>query len=146
MDHIAYTVQRNEISVVLDAVQAEWHTNDCDYQNLGYKVRDQKGYHADLPNDINFELRKKMVLQLEEMGVPVKYHHAEVGSSGQMEIEVCFGNLLEMADRTMLLKYVVKNMALAHQKPLLLCLNLFIKSRQWNAHSFTVFKMGNLFL
>ncbi|MGI6587270.1 MAG: type I glutamate--ammonia ligase [Peptococcia bacterium] len=116
LDHISYTIQRNKISVLLDAEQADWHTNDSDYQNLGYKVRYQKGYHADLPNDVNFELRKKMVLQLEEMGVPVKYHHAEVGSPGQMEIEVCFDHLLKIADRTMLLKYVVKNMALAHQK------------------------------
>lgn len=116
LDHLAYTIQKNEISVFLDAAQAPWHTNDCQVQNLGYRPLWQKGYHLDIPHDLNFELRKKMVLQLEEMGIPVKYHHAEVGSPGQMEIEVCFAGLLEMADRTMLLKYVVKNMALAHQK------------------------------
>jgi len=116
IDHISYAVERNNISVFLDAEQAEWHTKDQEYQNQGFKVPYQKGYHVDIPYDVNFELRKKMVLQLEEMGVPIKYHHPEVGSSGQMEIEICFGNLFEMADRTMLLKYVIKNMALAHGK------------------------------
>ena len=118
LDHISYTVQRNQISVLLDNQQAEWHTKDDDFQNLGYKIQYQKGYHVDIPHDVNFELRKKMVLQLEEMGVPIKYHHGEVGGSGQMEIEVCFGNLADMADRTMLLKYVLKNMAYAHGKTL----------------------------
>jgi len=118
LDHISYAIERNNISVFLDAEQAEWHSKDNEYQNQGFKVPYQKGYHVDIPRDVNFELRKKMVLQLEEMGVPIKYHHGEVGASGQMEIEACFGNLAEMADRTMLIKYVLKNMAFAHGKTL----------------------------
>jgi glutamine synthetase len=116
IDHVSYAIERNNISVQLDSESAEWHTKDNDYPNLGFKVPYQQGYHVDIPYDVNFELRKKMVLQLEEMGVPIKYHHPEVGSSGQMEVEICFGNLFEMADRTMLIKYVIKNMALAHGK------------------------------
>ncbi|MGI6607327.1 MAG: hypothetical protein ACOX2X_09975 [Peptococcia bacterium] len=106
IDHVSYAIERNNISVQLDSETAEWHTKDNDYPNLGFKVPYQQGYHVDIPYDVNFELRKKMVLQLEEMGVPIKYHHPEVGSSGQMEVEICFGNLFEMADRTMLIKYV----------------------------------------
>ena len=116
IDHVSYAVERNNISVYLDAEQADWHSKDADYPNPGFKVPYQQGYHVDIPYDVNAELRKKMVLQLEAMGVPIKYHHPEVGSSGQMEIEVCFGTLFEMADRTMLIKYVVKNMAIAHGK------------------------------
>lgn len=116
IDHISYDIERNRISVELDAEQADWHTGDNHSYNQGFKVPYQSGYHVDIPYDVNYELRKKMVMQLEEMGVPIKYHHPEVGSSGQLEIEVCFGSLFEMADRTMLLKYVVKNMALAHGK------------------------------
>ena len=36
------------------------------------------------------------------------HHHHEVGGSGQVEVEVEMGELVEMADKTMLLKYVVK--------------------------------------
>jgi len=46
-----------------------------------------------------------------EQGVPVKYHHHEVGPMGQMEIELGFANLLKMADTTLLVKELVRNAA-----------------------------------
>jgi len=46
-----------------------------------------------------------------EMGIPVKYHHHEVGGPGQQEIEVLEGDLLRTADSGMWLKYVVQNLA-----------------------------------
>jgi len=48
--------------------------------------------------------------------VPVKYHHSENGGPGQVEIEVNFAPLLEMADRTMKLKYILKNTAKLENK------------------------------
>jgi glutamine synthetase len=48
---------------------------------------------------------------LEERGVKVKYHHHEAGAPGQLEIEVEFGGLTEMADKTMLIKHIIKNAA-----------------------------------
>jgi glutamine synthetase len=42
-------------------------------------------------------------------GIGLKYHHHEVGGGGQHEIEVQFAPLLQMADRTMLIKYIIKN-------------------------------------
>ena len=50
------------------------------------------------------------------MGVNVKYHHHEVGGPGQLEIEVELGTVTEMADKTMIIKYVVKNAAAAANK------------------------------
>ena len=41
----------------------------------------------------------------------VKYHHHEVGGSGQMEIEVELGDMVDMADKTMIIKYVIHNAA-----------------------------------
>ena len=41
----------------------------------------------------------------------MKYHHHEVGGPGQMEIEVELGDLVSMADNTMVIKYVIKNTA-----------------------------------
>jgi glutamine synthetase len=46
----------------------------------------------------------------------VKYHHHEVSGSGQIEIEVEFGGLREMADKTMLGKYIIKNSAIRENK------------------------------
>jgi len=53
---------------------------------------------------------------MEKQGIRVKYHHHEVGGPGQLEIELEFGGMLEMADKTMMTKYLIKNAAVAENK------------------------------
>ena len=57
---------------------------------------------------------------MEDQGIKVKYHHHEVGGPGQLEIEVEFGGVTEMADKTMMTKYLIKNEAIAEGKTCLL--------------------------
>lgn len=114
-DHISYEVRGNHQEVLIDSIEAPWNSNNKEY-NQGYKMPFQKGYHAALPYDITNDIRSEMCLKLEEMGVPVKYHHHEVGAAGQLEIEVELGEMLTMADRTLLSKYIIKNTALLHGK------------------------------
>ena len=114
-DHISYENKPNHMEAKIDSEQAEWNTNIKDY-NMGYKVPHKGGYHCALPFDVNHNLRTAMCLMLEGMGIPVKYHHPEVGGPGQVEIEVEFGTMKDMADKTYLLKYVVKNLALQYGK------------------------------
>jgi glutamine synthetase len=52
-----------------------------------------------------------MILVLERVGVEIEIHHHEVGTAGQAEIDMRFDSLLRMADKLMLYKYVVKNVA-----------------------------------
>jgi glutamine synthetase len=49
-----------------------------------------------------------MGAHLEDMGVPVKYHHHESGVPGQNEIEIPMLPLLRAADAAMQVKYVTK--------------------------------------
>lgn len=114
-DHISYEVKGNHQEVTIDSYEAPWNTNNKE-NNQGYKTPFQKGYHAALPYDITNDLRSEMCLELEEMGVPVKYHHHEVGAAGQLEIEVELGSLLKMADATLIAKYIIKNTAIMHGK------------------------------
>ncbi len=109
-DHVSYDIQQNQASFRIDAEQAEWNSGD-EIQNLGYKVPLKGGYHMTPPMDVLYNLRSEMCMLLEERNVPVKYHHHEVGGPGQLEIEVELGPMREMADRTMLIKYIVKNAA-----------------------------------
>jgi glutamine synthetase len=74
------------------------------------------GYHAIPPKDQFFNLRTEMTLHMQEMGVPVKYHHHEVGGPGQSEIETPMMGLLQAGDATMIIKYVTKMTAHAHGK------------------------------
>jgi glutamine synthetase len=114
-DHISYETKNYHQEVTIDSVQAPWNSNKKD-ENYGYKAPLQKAYHLGLPYDVNNDLRSEMCLKIQEMGVPVKYHHHEVGAAGQLEIEVELGNMLSMADGTMMAKYVIKNEAIAHGK------------------------------
>ena len=57
------------------------------------------------------DLRGRMTLTLERMGVEVEVHHHEVGGPGQAEIDLRFQPLVRMADVMQLYKYVVRNVA-----------------------------------
>lgn len=115
LDNVSFENKPNHMETSLDTAEASWNTNDR-FDNLGYKIGHKGGYHVDLPHDITYNLRTEMCLLLEELGVPVKYHHREVGGPGQVEIEVEFGTMKDMADKTYLLKYIVKNMAIQNGK------------------------------
>jgi glutamine synthetase len=108
-DHISYDIKPQYSNFSIDAKQAEW--NSGKYPSQGYKVPLKGGYHIAPPMDAAYDLRSKMCMLLEERGVSVKYHHTEVAGPGQLEIEIEFGSMREMADKTMLIKYIVKNAA-----------------------------------
>jgi len=110
-DNVAFEVKSNSAFYYVDTSQAEWHSGNRTSDNNGYQVSTKGGYHMDIPNDINYDLRSKICIMMNEWGVPVKYHHHEVGGSGQLEIEVEFGTLAKMADNTMVAKYIIKNAA-----------------------------------
>lgn len=74
----------------------------------GYHLRPMAGYHAMPPTDKGFDLRSDIAANLEALGVPIKYHHHEVGAAAEMEIELPMGGLLETGDRVLLSKYVAK--------------------------------------
>lgn len=142
LDHFSYKLDPHHVSVKLDAQQAEWNTHS--ETSLGHHVGHHGGYHVDLPQDVNYDLRNEMVLCLEENGVPVKYHHPEVGGPGQLEIELSFGTAHEMADRTMLLKYIVKNMAAKNNKAVTFMPKPFFQEAGNGMHvHFHLFKDGD---
>src|SRR5439155_823804 len=55
-------------------------------------------------------------LTRERLGIPCEFHHHEVASGGQCEIDLRYQTLTRMADQVMTYKYVVKNVARAAGK------------------------------
>jgi glutamine synthetase len=114
-DKIHYGVENRHQEIYIDSNQAPWNLNN-EENNTGYKAPFQDAYHMALPYDVNNDLRSDMCLRMSEMGIDVKYHHHEVGSAGQSEVEVELGNMIKMSDATMMAKYIIKNEAIAHGK------------------------------
>ncbi len=76
----------------------------------------KRGYMRVPPAEQLHDLRAEICLTLEDMGIPVRYHHHEVGAPGQCEIEIDLDTMVRVADHTMLIKYVIKNLAQQHGK------------------------------
>lgn len=115
-DHISYSVDSNQSGFHIDTSQAQWNKGKDDGQNLGYKMAHKGGYHMAPPQDVLYDFRSRICMIMEEHGIAVKYHHHEVGGPGQLEIEVEFGGLKEMADKTMMTKHIIKNQAIKENK------------------------------
>ncbi|MCL2152969.1 MAG: type I glutamate--ammonia ligase [Oscillospiraceae bacterium] len=114
-DHISYSVTPNSSKFNIDVEQAQWNTGN-EGHNLGYKTALKGGYHLAPPTDRLSGFRSRVTLLMEKQGIRVKYHHHEVGGPGQVEIELEFGSMLEMADKTMISKYLIKNAAISENK------------------------------
>lgn len=94
----------------LDSIEAGWNSYRGGH---GHYLPLHGGYHAIPPRDQLYNLRAKMVEILEDIGIPVKYHHHEVGGPGQCEIETPLLGMLSAADATLIIKYVTKMVAIS---------------------------------
>lgn len=110
-DSVRFEVSQHQSGYRIDTRQAAWNRSLDTSGNNGYEVPHKGGYHAAAPQDVGYDLRSRMCMALQDWGIEVKYHHHEVGGPGQMEIEVELADMPQMADNTMIIKYVIKNMA-----------------------------------
>ncbi|MEM4456376.1 MAG: glutamine synthetase beta-grasp domain-containing protein, partial [Archaeoglobaceae archaeon] len=53
----------------------------------GYIIRPKEGYFRAPPEDTTVEYRNELVYNLEQLGVMVEYHHHEVATPGQIELD-----------------------------------------------------------
>jgi glutamine synthetase len=79
----------------------------------GTETLDEGGYFAQTTMDAATNIRRDTIKALETMGIPVEYHHHEVGPS-QHEIDIRFANALDMADYMLTYRLVVKEVAKQH--------------------------------
>ncbi len=114
-DHVSYDVEPQNVCFALRAKESVWSSGDQG-DNTGFHTPPHGGYHIDKPFDIAYDLRNRMCMELERWGIDIKYHHHEVGGSGQVEIEVELGEVKKLADATMIAKYVIRNTAMQEGK------------------------------
>jgi glutamine synthetase len=100
----------------VDSEEGAWNTGREEGPNLGYKPRYKEGYFPVPPHDSQQDLRSEIVLTMKKAGIKVEVHHHEVATGGQAEIDMKFGPLVNMGDKIMMYKYIVKNVARKHNK------------------------------
>ncbi|MBA2251268.1 MAG: type I glutamate--ammonia ligase [Nitrospirales bacterium] len=99
----------------VDSDEGVWNAGK-DGVNLGGKIRHKEGYFPVAPTDTQQDIRSEMILEMQRAGIPIEKHHHEVATAGQAEIDLRFDSLVKMADKMMMYKYIVKNVAARHHK------------------------------
>jgi len=83
---------------------------------LAYKPRHKEGYFPVPPTDSQQDIRTEMIVEMRKAGIVVEKQHHEVATAGQAEIDMRYDSLVRMADKMLLYKYIVKNVARRHGK------------------------------
>ena len=104
-DSVSFDNGVNRSSYTIQSHEADWNSHSGGH---GHYIPLHGGYHAIPPKDQLYKVRTRMMSHLEKLGVPVKYHHHEVGGPGQCEIETPMMGLLQAGDATMIIKYVAR--------------------------------------
>jgi len=96
----------------VDSNEGSWNSELLGEEgNIGHRPGVKGGYFPVPPVDSMQNIRSAMCQILEEMGVGVEVHHHEVATAGQAEIGTRFNTLTRKADESLILKYVVQNVA-----------------------------------
>jgi glutamine synthetase len=108
LNNIAFENNSHTSSYQMNSLEGDWNSGTPGYHDC---IPTHGGYHAIAPRDHFFQIRSSMVNILEELQIPIKYHHHEVGAPGQCEIETPMLPLLKAADSILMIKYVSKMVA-----------------------------------
>ncbi len=101
----------------IDSEEGSWSSGlKMEGGNMGHRPAVKGGYFPVPPVDSFQDMRSEMCLLLEQMGIPVEVHHHEVAGAGQNEIGTRFSTLVQRADWTQNLKYIVWNVAHTYGK------------------------------
>ncbi|MCS7045315.1 MAG: type I glutamate--ammonia ligase [Gemmataceae bacterium] len=116
-DDVRFDATQNSAYYFLDSGEGIWNSGRQEAGgNLGNKIRPKEGYFPVPPQDTLQDLRTEMMLNLIAAGITIEAQHHEVATAGQCEIDMRFSPLVEMADKVMKYKYIVKNTAKKHGK------------------------------
>jgi glutamine synthetase len=114
-DDVRFDQSINAAFYSVDSNEAGWNSGRDEAPNTGYKIRAKEGYFPVAPNDSHADIRQEICEVLETVNIMVEREHHEVAAA-QSEIDFRFDSLTRCADKTMWLKYVIKNVARKHGK------------------------------
>ena len=116
LDDVRFDQSYNHGYYYIDSVEGFWNSGREENPNLGYKPRYKEGYFPVPPMDTLQDMRTEMMLALQDAGIQVEVHHHEVATAGQCEIDMRFDSLVNMGDKLLKFKYIIKNVARRYDK------------------------------
>ncbi|MCX7054293.1 MAG: type I glutamate--ammonia ligase, partial [Proteobacteria bacterium] len=116
-DNVRHGSSINGCFYEVDSAQGAWNSGaQLEGGNLGHRPTVKGGYFPVPPVDTYQDLRTAMCGAMEQLGLKVEVHHAEVATGGQAEINVSANTLVKKADEVQILKYAIHNVAAAYGK------------------------------
>ncbi|MEJ5225528.1 MAG: glutamine synthetase beta-grasp domain-containing protein, partial [Anaerolineales bacterium] len=76
-DNVRYSSSTNEAFYHIDSEEGWWNSGRADRPNFGGQISPKRGYFPVPPADTLQTIRSKIVMALEEAGVPMEVHHHE---------------------------------------------------------------------
>ncbi len=99
-------------SYSVESSEAAWAAG-----GTNYPIRFKEGYYPAPPVDSLQEFRRQVCTLMEDaFGIEVDAHHHEVATAGQVEIDMKYAPLVQMADNLVTYKFVSKNLGKQHGK------------------------------
>jgi len=115
-DDVRWSTAPHQTGYSFDSIELPSNTG-AEYAegNLGHRPGHKGGYFPVNPVDSAQDLRGEMLGVMKDLGMDPEKHHHEVAPA-QHELGLKFSDLLTMADRLQLYKYVIHNVAAAYGK------------------------------
>ncbi|MDO1559942.1 type I glutamate--ammonia ligase [Brevundimonas sp. 2R-24] len=115
-DDVRWSTASHDTGFSFDSIELPSNTNRAYPEgNMGHRPGAKGGYFPVNPVDSAQDLRGEMLAVMGELGMDPEKHHHEVAPA-QHELGLKFSDLLTMADRMQLYKYVIHNVAAAYGK------------------------------
>jgi glutamine synthetase len=115
-DDVRWSTAAHDTGYAFDSVELPVNSNRAyEEGNMGHRPGPKGGYFPVNPIDSAQDLRGEMLAVMGELGMAPEKHHHEVAPA-QHELGLKFSDLLTMADRLQLYKYVIHNVAAAYGK------------------------------
>ena len=115
-DDVRWSTDPHKTGYAFESTELPFNTG-AEYPegNMGHRPGPKGGYFPVNPVDSGQDLRGEMLSVMGEMGLEPEKHHHEVAPA-QHELGLKFSDLLTMADRMQLYKYIIHNVAAAYGK------------------------------
>jgi glutamine synthetase len=115
-DDVRWNTAPNDTFYAYDSTELPANTGKAYPEgNMGHRPGPKGGYFPVNPIDSAQDLRGEMLAVMGELGMQPEKHHHEVAPA-QHELGLKFAELITMADRMQLYKYVIHNVAHAYGK------------------------------